>query len=431
MLERKIMQKLIDWKNQKDKKSLIIEGARQVGKTYIISKFAEENYENIVTINFYEQSSYTSIFDGDLDINTIEEQILLRVPNANLVPQKTLIFLDEIQNCPRAIMALKFFTIANKYDVIASGSLLGIHYQEVPSFPVGYVEKLEMHSLDFEEFCWANGVKKESILDIKKYFDEKKMVPIAMHEKMLELFRNYIIVGGMPEIVENYVENHDFPKVLELQRNILDAYANDIAKYASSSDKSKIRECFFSIPKHLAKDYKKFRYGLVEKNGTSRKYEGSLQWLVDANIISMCYNLSTPELPLEGNARNDCFKVYMRDTGLLMAMLEDGSQEEIMNGNLGIYKGAIYENIIADIFTKLGKKLYYFEHNSTIEVDFFIRYEQKATAVEVKSSENTKSKSLKSVMTNYGVEQGIRLSSKNIGYKDNVLALPIYMAIFL
>ena len=247
-----------------------------------------------------------------------------------------------------------------------------------------------MHSMDFEEFYWANGISKQSILDIKEYFILKKEIPSVMHNRMMELFKEYIGVGGMPRVVSDFVTNHNFASVLNIQKGIVSDYANDIIKYAKDSEKTKAKACFLSIPKHLAQDYKKFRYGLVSNGATSSKYAGSLMWLYDAGIINFCYNLSKPELPFEGNSKSDTFKVYMRDTGLLMAMLEDDVQKEIIDGNLGIYKGAIYENIIADIFTKSGKKLYYFERNSTLEIDFFIRYEGVITAIEVKSADNTK-----------------------------------------
>jgi predicted AAA+ superfamily ATPase len=268
-------------------------------------------------------------------------------------------------------------------------------------------------------------------VDIKEYFDTLQPVPSAMHERMMELFREYIVIGGMPRVVQEFVTSHNFANVLRIQKAIISDYTDDIGKYADGAEKTKARACFLSIPKHLSKDYKKFRYSLVEKGGASRKYGGSLMWLLDAGIISFCYNLGTPELPLEGNAKSDAFKVYMRDTGLLMAMLEDGSQEDIIDGNLGIYKGAVYENIIADIFTKSNKKLYYFEKNNKLEVDFFIRRNKTATAVEVKSADNTKSKSLDSVMEHHGVKSGIKLSAKNVGKAGKIDILPLYMAMFL
>ena len=431
MLKRKITNDLIAWKESRDKLCLLIKGARQVGKTFIIDSFARANYTHYTPINFDENPGYKAIFDGDLDVNTLIKQISLRVPNAELVPHKSLIFLDEIQNCPRARTALKFFAIDKRFDVIASGSMLGLHYKDVPSYPVGYVEHLDMHSLDFEEFLWANGVKTESIADIKEYFTKKVKVPTAMHEKMMQLFKEYIVVGGMPRVVHEFVTTQNFAHVFKIQKAIIRDYLDDIAKYAEGSERAKARACFLSIPKHLSKDFKKFQYGLVERKGTARKFGGSLMWLFDAGIINFCYNLALPELPFEGNAKSDTFKVYMRDTGLLMAMLEDGAQQDIIDGNLGIYKGAIYENVIADIFCKSGKKLYYFEHNSKIEIDFFIRQNKLATAIEVKSAENTKAKSVNSVMDNYGVKYAIKLSAKNVGGTEPVDSYPLYMAMFL
>lgn len=431
MLKRKIYQSLIEWKKQTEKMCLVVKGARQVGKTFIIDKFARENYENYVYINFDENPGYKVIFDGDLDVNNLIKQISLRVPNVSLVPHKTIIFLDEIQNCPNARTALKFLALDKRFDVIASGSLLGINYKEVESFPVGYTEQLEMYSLDFEEFLWANGIEKQSILDVKEFFDKKEVVPQAMHERMMELFKEYIVVGGMPRVVNDFVKNHNFANVLKIQKAIISDYEDDIAKYADGSEKAKARACFLSIPKHLSKDYKKFRYSLVMPSGSSRKYAGSLMWLYDAGIINFCHNLEIPQLPLEGNSKSDTFKVYMRDTGLLVAMLDEGTQEDIIDGNLGIYKGAIYENIIGDILAKKGKKLYYFEYNSTLEVDFFIRYERVITAIEVKSSGNSKSKSLETLMEKYGVKKGIKLAPSNYGKKGEIDIFPIYMAMFL
>lgn len=431
MLKRKIEKELEAWRNDHDRKCLLVKGARQVGKTYIIDKFARENYPCYTYINFDENPAYCTIFDGDLDVETLIKQISLRVPGAELEPGKTILFLDEIQNCPRARTALKFLALDGRFDVVASGSMLGIHYKDVPSYPVGYVDYLDMFSMDFEEFLWANGVRESSVEDIREYFLCRKAVPEAMHQKMLELFREYIVVGGMPRVVQEFVTTHNFAKVYRLQKGILNDYVDDIAKYAEGAEKTKARACFLSIPKHLAKDYKKFRYSLVEPKATYRKYGGSLMWLYDAGIINFCYNLSEPALPLEGNAKSDAFKVYMRDTGLLTAMLEEGAAEDIIDGNLGIYKGAIYENIIADIFAKSGKKLYYYEKDSRLEMDFFIRYQKTATAVEVKSAEKATSKSMTSLIQNHGVKRGIKLSTKNVAGNDTVESFPLYMAMFL
>lgn len=288
-----------------------------------------------------------------------------------------------------------------------------------------------MFSLDFEEFLWANGISNEAIGYIRDYFNKKERVPLAMHEKMMQLFREFIVVGGMPRVVSEFIESHNFINVLKIQKEIIRNYLDDIAKYAEGTEKAKARECFLSIPKQLAKDYKKFQYSLVQSGGTARKYAGSLMWLFDAGIINYCYNLSKPELPLEGNSINNQFKIYMNDTGLLMAMLEEGSSKNIIDGNLGIYKGAIYENIIAETFTKKNKKLYYFEYRNKIEIDFFIRKNDTATAIEVKSADNTKSKSMNSIIQNWGVKYGIKLSTKNVGETDKIDSYPLYMAMFL
>lgn len=431
MLKRKIEKELIEWKNKEEKMCLVVKGARQVGKTYIIDKFAKENYKNYIYMNFDEMPSYKDIFNGDLDPETIIKQITLNIPNVNLVPNETIIFLDEIQNCPRARTALKFLSIDKRFDVIASGSLLGINYEDVPSFPVGYVENLEMHSLDFEEFLWANGMSEEGISYLREYFEKNEEIPSSTHNKMMNMFKEYIVVGGMPRVVNEYSTTHNFSKVLKMQRDIIDNYLDDIAKYAISSEKAKARECFLSIPKQLAKDYKKFQYTLVDERGSARKFAGSLMWLYDAGIINYCYNLRNPELPLAGNSINNQFKIYMNDTGLLVSMLEEGTARDIINGNLGIYKGAIYENIIADIFNKLGRKLYYFEYRNRLEMDFIIRYKDKVTAVEVKSAENTKAKSMTNIIQNWKVPQGIKLSSKNISGNETVMNYPLYMAMFL
>lgn len=328
-------------------------------------------------------------------------------------------------------MALKFFAMDKRFDVIASGSLLGINYNEVPSFPVGYVDHLELSSLDFEEFCWASGVSEDSINDLKSYFDNLQVVPSAMHDRMLELFKEYIVVGGMPRVVDSFVSTNDFSVVLKIQRGILEYYKDDIAKYALGSEKMKARECFMSIPRQLVKENKKFQYKVIHKGASSKMYDSSLMWLYDTGIINYCYLLRIPEAPFDGNVKGDVFKIYMRDTGLLMASLEDGAQEDIIDGNLGIYKGAIYENVIADIFAKSGKKLYYFSHNYSLEIDFIVKLSRCVTAVEVKSADNTKSKSMDSLLSNWDVKRGIKLSTKNIGYKDNVINYPLYMAMFL
>lgn len=431
MLARKITDQLLEWKNRPDAMCLVVEGARQVGKTYAIEAFAGEHYEHRVTMNFELNPLYREIFSGSLDVDSIISRMMPLFPDTRFIPGDTLIFLDEIQSCPNARTALKFFSLDGRFDVIASGSLLGINYGEVSSFPVGYTDRLAMHSLDFEEFLWACGIGQETVDFLRQCFNERRPVPQAMHERMMRLFREYIVTGGMPRVVRAFAAHRDFGEALRIQRAILADYEDDIAKYAKGSEKTKARACFHSIPKQLSRDYKKFSYSVVERKAGARKYGSSLQWLYDAGIVNFCHNMELPELPLEGNAQNDAFKVYMRDTGLLVAMLEDGSQRGIISGNLGIYKGAIYENIVADVFAKRGKRLYYFESNSKLEMDFIIRYEGRAAAVEVKSATNRKAKSMESLIRNYGVAHGFKLSPANMGDAGQVETIPLYMAMFL
>ena len=431
MLKRKLEKHLFEWKHNDDKMPLVVKGARQVGKTFSIDKFCKENYKYYYYVDFNEMPNFKNVFNGNLDRTTIVKNLTLEIPNLMLVPGETVIFFDEIQNCPNARTALKFLAKDERFDIIVSGSLLGINYKEVTSFPVGYTDQLEMHSIDFEEFCWANGLSDDGISIIREHFDSKTPVPATGHNRMLSLLKEYIVVGGMPRVVYDFVNNHNFGSVLKIQRAIIEDYKDDIAKYADGNYKAKARNCFLSIPKQLAKDYKKFQYSVVEKGGTSRKFGGALMWLYDAGIINFCYNLSAPELPLEGNSKNSEFKVYMKDTGLLVAMLEDGSQANIIKGNLGIYKGAIYENIVADIFTKQSRKLYYFEKPSRLEVDFIIRQEDKAVGVEVKSGDNTRAKSINSLVGFWGVDKGIKLTTGNLNIVGKIETLPLYMAMFL
>ncbi len=437
MLKRKIYDDLLKWKKEDKKKCLILKGARQVGKTFIVREFGKNEYKKYIEINFLLNPEYKEIFSGSLDGKEIEMQIKLRIPEANnMIAGETLILLDEIQFCPNAITALKFLTEDGRYDYIASGSLLGLNNRisgidEVISFPVGYVTHLELNSLDFEEFLWAKGIGNDAIDMLRESFKNKTPVHPSTHNAMMDYLKEYIVVGGMPEVVVDFINNYDYSRVLKLQRDIIEQYKDDIQKYAIGIEKNKAKACFESIPKQLAQDYKKFKYSLVKEKSTSTYFSGSLEWLYNAGIVNFCYNLNLPELPLEGNSKTNECKVYMKDTGLLVAMLEDGTQKNILDGDLKIYKGAIFENIIADIFAKNGKKLYYFNPNNSLEIDFFIRLNDKATAVEVKSADNTKSKSLKTVIANWNVKSAIRLSSKNIGETGEIDCYPLYMAIFL
>lgn len=436
MLKRKIEKTLIDWKNTVGHSPLIVKGCRQCGKTYSVRDFAKKYYKNEVYLNFFKNPDYLSIFEGSLEIdNLIIMMSALLGAGAIFEPGETVIILDEIQDCPEARTALKFFKEDGRFDVIATGSLLGVKgYGKQPkSIPVGSETVVEMHPLDFEEFLWANGITPQIIEKLKGYLAEEKPIPEALHKKMHQLLLQYTVVGGMPEVVKCFVTTKQMNSVLSLQRDIVYSYKDDMIKYAEDIDKPLIRECFESIPKQLSKENKKFQYSVVKKGGSASKFKGSLQWIEDAGIVSRCYNLTLPELPLDGNAVDEIFKVYMKDTGLFVSMLEDGTQYDILQGNLYGYKGAIFENLIADIFAKMGRKLYYYHKDSGLEIDFVIRHKGGATLVEVKSTTGN-AKSAKTILAHpekYHVSEAIKLGEYNIGRNDRILTIPLYMAFLL
>ena len=436
MLKRKIEQRLQEWKRSPNRKPLLIKGCRQCGKTYSVLDFAKKNYKHVVYLNFFENLDYCSVFEGSLEIDNITMLLsALLGSEAVFEPGNTILVLDEIQECPDARTALKFFHLDGRYDVIGTGSLLGVrgYGKEPKSIPVGYETTIDMSPLDFEEFLWANGISEVVIDSLRKNIRAVTPVPEALHKKMRQLLLQYTVVGGMPDVVQTFVDTKRLDEVLNMQRDIVRSYEDDMIKYANQKDKSHILECFQSIPKQLSKENKKFQYSVVKKGSTASKYAGSLQWIEDAGIISRCYNLSATELPLDGNAQDDVFKVYMRDCGLFISMLEDGTQFDVLQGNLARYKGAIFENLIADMFTKMGRKLYYFHKNSGLEVDFVIRYKGECTLVEVKaSSGNTKStKTILAHPEKYHVNSAIKLGDYNVGRSGEILTLPLYMAFLL
>lgn len=436
MLKRKIEQRLVEWKNSAGRKPLIIKGCRQCGKTYSVLDFAKKHYSHTVYLNFFENPDYAAIFSGSLEVDHIIIMLsALLGKEAIFEAGETVLILDEIQDCPEARTALKFFHLDGRFDVIGTGSLLGVkgYGKEPKSIPVGSETIIDMYPLDFEEFLWANGIAEPVIELLKKNLDAETPVPEALHQRMRQLLLHYAVVGGMPEAVQTFVDTRQMNDVLRIQRDIIRSYEDDMVKYAEKKDKSRIKECFQSIPKQLSKENKKFQYSVVKKGSTASKYEGSLQWIEDAGIITRCYNLSITELPLDGNAEKDTFKVYMKDCGLFVSMLEDGTQYDILQGNLYGYKGALFENLIADIFAKMGRKLYYFHKDSGLEIDFVIRYKGECTLVEVKASTGN-TKSTKTILRHpekYHVYNAIKLGDYNIGRTDQILTLPLYMAFLL
>ena len=437
MLRRKIEKTLSDWKNTPNHKPLILKGCRQCGKTFSVLDFAKKNYEHVVYLNFFVNPQYASVFSGSLEVDNITMLLsALMGKDAIFEAGKTILILDEIQDCPDARTALKFFKLDGRYDVIGTGSLLGVKGygdKEPKSIPVGYETVIDMTPLDFEEFLWANGISEQIITLLHTHLQNQTPVPDALHARMRELLLQYTVVGGMPDVVQTFVDSRRMDEVLQLQRDIVRSYEDDMVKYADKKDKAVIKECFQSIPKQLSKENKKFQYSVVKKGATASKSAGSLQWIEDAGIIARCYNLFITELPLDGNADQDTFKVYMRDTGLFVSMLEDGTQFDILQGNLLGYKGAIFEGLIADIFSKMGRKLYYFHKDSGLEVDFIIRYKGACTLVEVKANTGNV-KSTKTVLRHpekYHVTQAIKLGDYNIGLSEQILTLPLYMAFLL
>lgn len=444
MLKRKIEEELIAWKNDSNRKPLVIKGCRQCGKTFIVQKFAEENYANVVYLNFMQDSDYALAFEGSKRVDDIVMNLSAMIPQSQFVANETCIIIDEIQECPAARTALKFFKMDGRYDIIATGSLLGVkgygerrnssgNESSKTSIPVGYETIIDMYPLDFEEFLWANGISEAIIGKLTECLDSIQPVPEAIHQKMRQLILQYTVVGGMPSVVNTFVNTHNMGRVLAEQRGIVAEYEEDMVKYASDADKPRIRECFESIPRQLSKEYKKFQYSTIRKGAKASQYTGSIQWIEDAGIITRCRNLTITELPLNGNAIDDCFKVYMADTGLFVSMLDDGTQFDIMQGNLHAYKGAIFENLVADIFTKMKRRLYYFRKDSGLEVDFVTRYKGECVLVEVKAKDGNikSSKTILSHPEKYHVNHAIKLGDLNIGNSGQFLTLPLYMTFLL
>lgn len=438
MLKRKAYQKLLEWKNSHHHNCLMVQGARQVGKTYLVREFGKKEYKSFVEINFIKNPELKLIFNDNLDPETIYKKMTAMINGVNLIKGNTLIFLDEIQACGNARTALKFLAEDGRFDVITSGSLLGLTYgedddknTEVPlSVPTGYETFLMMYSLDFEEFLWAEGYE-NSIPYLKEFFDKKEKVPFILNDKFETLFREYVVVGGMPEVVSDYVDNHDFTRVSAIQEKILENYRFDIAKHAKGAEKIKVRKCYDAIPKQLAKELTKFQYSTVEKGQTSKKYGGSVQWLKDSNLVNPCYNIHEPYLPLIANAYDDQFKLYINDTGLLCAMYGFEIKKAILENTIkGNAKGGIYENVTAEMLVKRGHKLYYYKPDDSNELEFLIEKNASVIPIEVKAG-NTATKSLNRFIESYKPFVAYKLIDGNVGVDGVKLTLPHYMVMFI
>lgn len=438
MLKRKAYQDLLNWKNNHKNNCLMVKGARQVGKTFLVREFGKKEYKSFIEINFIKNKELKQIFEGSLDAESIYKKMTAMIDNVNLFKDSTLIFLDEIQACGKARTALKFLAEDGRFDVITSGSLLGLTYgedddenvEEPESVPTGYETFLTMHSLDFEEFLWAEGYE-NGISYLKELFTKREKVPFSLNEKYEMLFREYMVVGGMPEVVADYVENHDFTKVASIQSKILENYRFDISKHAKGAEKIKVRRCYDTVPKQLAKEITKFQYSTVEKGQTSKKYGGSVQWLKDSYTVNPCYNVCEPYLPLMANAKEEQFKLYINDTGLLCAMYGFETKKAILENKIkGNAKGGIYENIIADILVKNGYSLYYYKPDDSNELEFLIEKNGEVVPIEVKAG-NRATKSLDRFIETFKPSIAYKLVDGNVGISDKKLTIPHYMAMFL
>ena len=434
-IKRKIDGFLTDWKARDDHKPLIVKGARQIGKTFSVSKFAKNNYANVIEVNFALQPQYASIFDDGYEVDNILKNLSFLNPSFRFVPGDTLFFFDEIQQQPAVATCLKSFYIDGRYDVICSGSLMGISYNEIESNSVGYKEDFDMKSMDFEEFLRAKGFLDEQIDGLFEKMLRVEQLSKTEMEVMSAAFKDYIVVGGMPAIVKKYLENNTFASVLKMQRQLLRDYDEDITKYAVGLDKAKVRAVYNHIPVFLGQPNKKFQISKIAKGARNREYVGTVDWLDDAGVVNICYCMGELSLPLKGNYIYNNFKVYYHDTGLLIASLDEEAQRDLReNKNFNTYKGAIYENIVAEMLVKQGYPLFFYRNEkSTVEIDFFVRDTDSLIPIEVKAQDGATA-SLNKVIDNEkysDIMYGIKFANKNIGFNGRFYTFPYFLAFLL
>ena len=435
LLKRKIDAYLVAWKSNPDRKPLIVKGARQIGKTRSIEQFVKHNYKSVIQINFVEQKKYKAIFDDGFEVDTILKNISLLNPEFKFIPGETVFFFDELQACPNCATSLKFFKLDGRFDVICSGSLMGINYKEIESNSVGYKEDYEMHSMDFEEFLWAKGYSDELVEDLYQHMLDIRPLSTLQMDTLFALFRDYVTIGGMPEVVSTYIKNKNFSGTFAIQQQLLKDYEEDITKYAEGLDKAKVKAVYNHISAFLAKENKRFQITKIGKNARNRDYMGCVEWLADAGVVNICYCMNHPELPLKGNYDPKMYKVYYKDTGLLIASLDEEAQEDLRaNKNLGTYKGAIYENIVADMLVKQGYPLYYYSNDRPpIEMDFFVRDTDSLIPIEVKANDGATA-SLNNLLKEDkypDIKYGIKLGYKNIGYNGKFYTFPYFLTFLL
>lgn len=433
MLYRKAYQKLLDWKSQTTKKALCITGARQIGKTTLIRAFGKENYEHFIELNFITDEKAQLIFEDALNANTIITNLTayLRQP---LTPGKTLILFDEVQACPNVRTAIKFLVEDGRFDYIESGSLLGVRHKEIRSYPVGFEEIYRMYPMDFEEYLLANGVQKTTISYLHDCFHTKVPVSASVHNTLQKLFQSYIVVGGMPQVVQTYVDTHDIGRVIENQKDILEQYRLDIAQYAEGNDKLKIKAIFDSIPSQLNDKNRRFILNHIDENGRQNRYGDSFRWLSEAGVALACYNVTEPQPPLQLNEKHNLFKLFFADTGLLCAACMENIQFSILNGDLSINMGSILENVVAQQLKANGFSLNYFDSKKYGELDFIIQNGTHVDLLEVKSGNDFKKHSaLLKILSvdNWTMQNAYVLCSGNIEATETITYLPWYMVMFL
>ncbi len=436
LLERKIDTFLSDWKNNPKRKPLIVKGARQIGKTESIRAFGRANYDSVLEMNFMLQKKFRNLFNDGYEVDQIIKNISILEPSWKIIPNKTLLFFDELQKCPDCATSLKSFCQDRRFDVICSGSLMGIYYEEIESNAVGYKEDYDMFSMDFEEFLWAKGYSKEQIEDLFVHMLSQKPFSQLEMDTYMGIFRDYMTLGGMPEVVKMYIDNGHFGGTLKLQRQLLKDYEEDITKYAKETDKAKVLAVYSHIPTFLAKENKKFQITKVAKGARNREYVGAVEWLKEAGVINVCYCLNNMELPLKGNYDHDFYKIYYHDTGLLIASLDEEAQDDLrVNRNFGTYKGALYENVVGEMLRKSGyEQLYFYKHdNPAVEMDFLVRDADSLVPVEVKAKDGATA-SLNNLIKwdSYPeVKYGIKFGYKNIGWNGNFYTFPYFLAFLL
>ncbi len=429
MIKREIYQNMLEWKESSDKRALLISGARQIGKTYIVRQFAKDHYKYFVEINFIEDVNAAKIFDGALDADTIIQNISA-YKMQKMIPGETLMFFDEIQECPNARTAIKFLVDDGRFDYIESGSLLGVKYKEVKSYPVGYEKKIQMFPLNFKEFAEGAGMPLEILDSLKEAY--KKEVPVSemIHQKMSELFRSYMIVGGMPAVVQKFLDTHDIAQVVDIQNDILELYRQDISKYAEQKEKTKV--VFDLIPAELNAKNRRFKFSDIDKHARASRYESEVNWLVDAGVALPCYNVDEPVIPLELNQKSSLFKLFLGDTGLLCAASMENVQFDILQGNVDVNMGSILENIFAQSLKVNGFKLRYLQKKK-LELDFIVQKGKRVIPIEIKSGNDYKKhSSLNQAMEteHWNLNQSYVFCKGNVEREGNVLYLPWYMVMF-